>query len=37
MQPDAAKLEVGGIEDVDAGGVPLRIYRPAGTGRIPWR
>ena len=35
MQPDAAELEVGSVQDVDAGGVPVRIYRPEGDGPHP--
>ncbi len=32
MQPEAGEIAVGSIEDVDAAGVPARVYRPAGDG-----
>ena len=32
MQPEAADIEVGSVADIDAGGVPARVYRPAGDG-----
>ena len=35
MQPEAAELAVGSVEDADAGGVPVRIYRPPGNGPHP--
>ena len=35
MQPEAADVAVGAVEDVDAGGVPARVYRPPGTGPFP--
>lgn len=34
MQPEAPEIAVGDVTDVDAGGVPARIYRPEGDG--PW-
>ncbi|MYD97549.1 MAG: alpha/beta hydrolase [Gammaproteobacteria bacterium] len=35
MQPQAFDVEVGAVSDVDAGGVPARIYRPEGEGPFP--
>ena len=35
MQPEASDLEVGAVQDVDADGVPVRVYRPVGDGPFP--
>ena len=35
MQPEAADIAVGSVQEVDAAGVPVRIYRPAGDGPFP--
>ena len=35
MQPEASDLEIGAVQDVDADGVPVRVYRPAGDGPFP--
>ena len=35
MQPEAPELAVGEVTDADAGGVPVRVYRPAGDGPFP--
>ena len=35
MQPEAFDVEVGAVSDVDAGGVPARVYRPQGDGPFP--
>ena len=35
MQPDAPEIEVGSVTDVDADGVPARVYRPYGEGPFP--
>ena len=35
MQPVALDVEVGAVSDVDAGGVPARVYRPEGDGPFP--
>ena len=35
MQPEAPDIAVGRVEDVDAGGVPVRVYRPPGEGPFP--
>ena len=35
MQPEAPEIEVGSVTDVDAGGAPARVYRPAGDGPFP--
>ncbi len=35
MQPEASDIAVGSVADVDAGGVPARVYRPAGDGPFP--
>jgi acetyl esterase len=35
MQPEAPELEVGAVRDIDAGGVPARLYRPDGDGPFP--
>ena len=35
MQPEAPDIAVEAVEDVDAGGVPARVYRPAGAGPFP--
>ncbi len=32
---DETRIAVGSVEDVDAGGVPARLYRPAGEGPFP--
>ena len=35
MQTDASEIEVGPVRDIDAGGVPARVYRPDGSGPFP--
>lgn len=35
MQPEAPEIAVAGVEDVDAGGVPARVYLPPGPGPFP--
>ena len=35
MQPEAPEVAVGAVDDVDAGGVPVRLYRPVGDGPFP--
>ena len=35
MQPEATDVAVGAVQDASAGGVPVRIYRPAGEGPFP--
>ena len=35
MQPEAPDIAVDAVEDVDAGGVPARVYRPPGAGPFP--
>ena len=35
MQPEAPDVPVGAVSDVDAGGVPARVYRPEGDGPFP--
>ena len=35
MQPEAPDIAVGAVEDVDAGGVSARVYRPPGAGPFP--
>ncbi len=32
MQPEAPEVAVGTVTDIDAGGVPGRVYRPPGAG-----
>ena len=35
MQPEAPDIEVGSVTDIDADGVPARVYRPVGDGPFP--
>ena len=35
MQPEAADIAVGSMQEANAVGVPVRIYRPAGDGPFP--
>ena len=35
MQPEAPEIAVAAVAEVDAGGVPARLYRPAGDGPFP--
>ena len=35
MQPEAADIAVGSVQDASAAGVPVRLYRPAGDGPFP--
>ena len=35
MQPEAPEIAVARVEDVDAGGVPARVYVPPGSGPFP--
>jgi len=35
MQPEVPEIEVGGVLDTDADGVPVRVYQPVGEGPFP--
>ena len=35
MQSDASEIEVGSVTDTEAGAVPVRVYRPRGSGPFP--
>ena len=35
MQGDASEVEVGTVVDIEAGSVPVRVYRPRGSGPFP--